>query len=612
MSTTANEIWLTVDGHRVALDLDEQTQLLPSFQANDRTKPDTIQSDYSQEFSIPATVHNHHLLNQAADSQPLAGSAYARVPCVLTSGGIETLPLALLYLKGYEENRYQLQLLGGNRRFVDALGEKKLSDLDLSRFDHDWTPPEILARLPYEYWEKNRFGYELYDRGKPLDLENIDPYTLYPSVAADLIFKQIVADAGFTADSLRAEPLFAALNVPSANPYEYPQKYRDDRQLTAGFFYSASASTNLYHKGGFAQESLNFSFTERSPFHNPAATTATYFGGRYRADTLGYYDIEAAIPTFFGCNSNGIGKVRIKFMLLVNGQHIFDSTGAELGKDEEEQKGYVTKTFSPKLDRYLLRPGDTVELVWRGDEIGGGLYSIGPDQPRWNIGPYGNQVQLSGGLTLASEVRFSVTLLPDFPPGGRVRLSDWLPDMKQLDFVKSQMLLGGLTIQTDDYEPHLYLATGAQLLANIPQAKDWTAKRDSYAQPGRLQERKLNYRFGPYARANTLKWTEDENVLTGYGDGTIRVNDQVLPAEYVLATLPFAATEASPTAVGLLRILNFDVADFTASPIVYNTIEAKPRLTLRTAERPLIGSLIMHPATATVTARLHNLSQLLR
>ena len=117
-----NQIWLTVAGHRVALDLDSESDgLLPTFQANARDSPSTIQSDYSPEFSVPATAKNHRLLAHAAASQPTTGQAYKRVPAVLTSGGVETLPLATLLIKGYAEGRYNLQLIGGNRRLVEAL-----------------------------------------------------------------------------------------------------------------------------------------------------------------------------------------------------------------------------------------------------------------------------------------------------------------------------------------------------------------------------------------------------------------------------------------------------------------------------------------------------------
>jgi hypothetical protein len=606
MSTT-NEIWIAKNGKLHRLDLPEDTALLPTFQSNDRTKPESLQSDYSPEFEATGTAHNHWLLGHAAASQPEKGSAYVRVPCVLTSGGVEVLPKAILYIKGYKQGRYQLQCFGGNRRLVEALGDKKLSDLDLNRFNHNWTPDQVLACLPFEHWKAQGWGYEVYDRGKPLDLQKLDPYTLYPACSGELVFRQILTDAGFTADSLLAEPLAAQLDVPTANPYEYSQEFRDARQLTAGYFFEGSNTDPKYlrHTGGFALERLNFSFTSRKPYHAPAGTTgATYFAGRYVADTKGFYDLGATIPTRFGCNDLAPGKVRVKFMLLVNGQHIFDSNGAELGKDEEENgKGYITKTFNPKLSRYLLQANDVVELAWQGDEIGG-AFGIKPNDPLWAIGPHGALLPLGNNLFLSTEVRFSVTLLAEFPPGGLVRLQDWLPDMKQLDFVKAYMEILGLTIQTDAYEPHLHLAPGNKLLANVPKAKNWTHKRDAYAQPGRLPERELAFRFGSYGQRNLLKWTEDEHVTKGYGDGAITVADEVLPATYDLATLPFAATEGSLDQAGLLAILNFEAQELSADPITYNAIEAKPRLTLRRADSPLDCQLITTPATLNAPAVL--------
>jgi hypothetical protein len=588
MSVPKNEIWINT-GHRLErLDLSEDTALLPTFTANDRTKPDTIQSDYSPEFAAPGTAHNHRLLKHAAASQPTVGAAYVRVPCVLTSGGVETLPLGYLYIKGYKENRYQLQLFGGNKRLVEALGEKKLADLDLNRFNHYWTAPEVLTRLPYDFWKQNGYCYEVYDRGKPLDLQNLDPFTLYPSCSGELVFQQIIADAGFTADSLLAEPLAQQLNVPTANPYEYSEDYRGQRQLTAGYFYDSTLpDTEYHHRSEFGEEKLVFPFTTRKPYHLPTAG-ATYLAGTYTADTLGFYNIAASIPIFLGINSSSIGSIRCKVQLKVNGLVQFDGFGTD-GHDEVETDVTVTHTFTPKLTHYFLKPGDKVELFWNGDEV------RFPSGTHWNIGPYGAQVQLKNGLVLAADLKFTCDLLAEFPPGGLVRLQDWLPEMKQLDYVKAYMEIFGLTIQTDPYSNHLRLAPGSKLLANVPRAKNWSAKRDAYALPGRLPERDLAFRFGGYGQKNSLKWTEDEHVTKGYGDGTLPVADEMLPTSYELATLPFAATEASADVAGLLRILNFEAQDLTATPITYNSIEAKPRLTLRRADSPLDCQLITTP-----------------
>jgi hypothetical protein len=622
MSIT-NEIWLTVDGHRTRLDTDESTLLLPTFQANDRTSPSTLENDYSPEFSVPATAKNHRLLRHAAASQNVAGIAYTRVPCVLTSGGIETLPLALLYIKGYEGGRYNLQITGGNRRLTDALknpdgSDKKLSDLDLNRFNHIWKPTEILPRLSPDYFRQNGYGYELYERGKPLDLQAIDPYDLYPSCSAELIWRQLLADAGFTADSLRGEPFWAALTLPSANPFTFSSDYRDARMLQAGqvVAYDPTVPNRLpgiAHQEEFAQEKLTFTYTQRKPYHAPTAG-ATYTAGVYVADTLGYYNLSASVALRFGCREDLFGQVSCKVLLHVNGKPVQDTQGNEIGKDEfriRDKSGYITRTFSPKLERYLLYPGDKIELFWQGDEWPNEVFG-GPVDPYWQIGPGRdiNYTPLLGKQILLTDSVFKVELLPDFPIGGLVRLQDWLPDMKQIDFAKGAMVFLGLTVMTDSYEPHLKLSPGTRLLENLSNGlvRNWTAKRDAYAQPGRQPERALQFRFGDYGKVNKLLYEPDDNVTAGYGDGTILVKDEVLPDSYELAKLPFAATEGSPVVPGMLRILNFESSDLTAKPPTYSTVTAKPRITLKTLDSTISGQLIMVPATDQAAAQLQPFS----
>ena len=141
---TTNEVWIPKNGKLHRLDLPEDATLLPTFQANDRTKPDSIQSEYSPEFEAAGTAHNHWLLGQAAASQPSQGHAYVRVPAVLTSGGVETMPLALLYIKGFKGGCYQLQLAGGNRRLIEALG----NTLDFHADHLNWRVRNRPGRCP--------------------------------------------------------------------------------------------------------------------------------------------------------------------------------------------------------------------------------------------------------------------------------------------------------------------------------------------------------------------------------------------------------------------------------------------------------------------------------
>lgn len=622
MSTTVNTLLLPTPAGLVPLDLDAGTKLLPTFQANDRTRPESIQSDFAPEFDLPGTPRNHALLGHAAAAGPTRGGAYRRLPCVLLSGGVEVLPLALLYVKSYREGRYQVQVAGGNRRLVEALGDKTLADLDLNRFNHAYTPAAVLAGLPYAHWQAQGWGYELFERGRPVNLAAVNPYEVYPSVSARLVLAQLLADAGFTADDLSlSEPLAAALNVPAANPYTYGDDFRAARALTAGYTYRPTTAQNQRQQGilrerAFAIEKLVFPYVSRDPYRAPqagagAGTGASYAAGTYTVGTGGYYAVGGSITLRYGCRRDLPGKVRCYTEIRRNGQRLTDpATGAAMGKDEAETGEYETRTFAPRVEKILLAAGDTLELWWRGDEIGGTL-GIGPTDPYWQIGPHGPQVQLDSAtppqLMLADGVRFTVELLEEFPPGGLVRLQDWLPPMKQLDFLKAYMLLLGLTIQADDYDNHLHLDPGNRLLstAHVRRAPDWTAKRDAAAGPGRLPERSLDFRFGDYAQVNELKWQGDDSVTAGYGDGQLRVSDEVLsPDPHELATLPFAATEPSqesPFAPGVLLIRNF-AAERGKTPVTYTSKEAKPRLVLRGGpEREVRGKLVMVPAVGTAT-----------
>ena len=595
--SSPNEIWLNTGQQLERLDLDEQTLLLPTFQTNDRAQPSSIQSSYSAEFSAPATAHNHRLLNHAATSQPVEGSAYVQVPAVLTSSGVETLPLAILFIKAYKEGRYLLQIFGGNINFVEAIGDKKLAELDLSRFNHNWTPGEVLKGLPFDHWQAKGWGYEVYERGRPLDLQALDPYTLYPSVAAWLVLQQIATDAGFTIDDLRSEPLFAALNVPAANPYEFPQDYRDERRLKAGFEHTG----NLLFTDEFSMPAP-VNYIARKPYGRGKQVQPTAVS-KYVVPTLGYYDLDLTLAVYYGCEPAPLpGEVGMKVELLLNGSPMLNPDGSVV-RGASRVGNYTQTTLTAAIKRVKLNPGDVIETLVQGDKFPRreGLVDLGPVNPVWFIGT--RVVRFPGATSppdfsgIEPACSFTVTLLPEFPEGGLVKLNEWLPeDVTQLEFVKTMMLLLGLTVQCDLYRAHLYLAPGSRLLTNVPRAKNWTAKRDAYAQPGRLPERDIAFRFGDYARTNRLLWEEDENVTAGYGNGSITVADAVLPAEYELATLPFAATENSPVLPGLLCIPNFEGQDLSAKPPTYSAVEAQPRLTLRTAATPTACQLITTPA----------------
>ncbi|GAA4362095.1 hypothetical protein GCM10023185_29680 [Hymenobacter saemangeumensis] len=586
----ANEI--LVNGQLLDLDSESASSFLMTYQANDRTKPESVQSDYSPEFSAPATQRNMRIFGTAATAQNTAGAPYRRLPAVLVSGGVETMPTGELYVKGYQAGRYQLQFFAGNRRFVQSLNHpngdpKKLSDLDLDRFSHLWTPANIVARLGFDFWQANGYGYELYDRGKELKLDEVDPYDLYPSVSARLVWEQILSEAGFEATNLQiTEPLFAALNIPTAKPYEFSSDYRAERALVAGWRYQDGQM--FRRRAEFGPIAWPFNFTAENPYTSP--TAATFNNGEYTVSTLALYSITASLEVVLSCApSPARGEVSAKVAIQVNGNQVGTAGEIRVGN-------YTRTTLTASAKEILLQPGDVVRVIVQGDEWQ--TFGGGPTNPFWQVGtsrPFivnadGSMVEFgppyNPSLYRIDIVnQFKVEMLGAFPRGGLVRLSDWLPsEMTQWEFVKTLIGLMGLTVQVDRYDPFLYLSTGGRVLANVSgRVLDWSAKLDRAPSFEGVADRETVFRFGEFARRNEFKWKEDETVTAGYGDGALLMEDETLPAASTLIELPFAASEESTIISGLLSIRGYRRRN--PDPAVaaeYDLLSPQPRLVLRT------------------------------
>ncbi|GAA4362152.1 hypothetical protein GCM10023185_29810 [Hymenobacter saemangeumensis] len=584
---TDNQLY--VEGELLDLDDASHESFYPTFQANDRSKPESIQSSFTPEVSLPGSQRNHRLLGQAGTGQETAGTPYRRLQASLVCGGIEVLPFAILILKGYRGGRYHVQLVGGNKRWIEALNRpdgkpKLLSELDLSRYNHEWTPANIIARLSYDYFEQHGYGYEVYDRGKEVDLDTIDPYSLYPSISARLVWEQLLLESGFAATDLTTEPIFNQLNIPTAKPYSFSEDFREARGLVAGWRYQDGRMFRRYSE--FGPVVWFWNYVDQAPYQNP--TEADFSNHQYTVSTLGFYSLSASLEVVLSCApSPARGEVSAKVAIQVNGNQV--------GTPGEIRVGNYTKTtLVAKAERILLQPGDVVRVIFQGDEWQ--TFGGWPTNPFWQVGTSRPFIVMSDGRIVDAPIpynpnlfridivnQFRIELLAEWPRGGIISLSDWLPaEMTQLEFVKCIFQLLNATVQTDLYSPTIYISTGERVLANVGRALDWSAKLDRSTGAEGLPERETEYRFGDYAQRNELRWKEDDTVAKGYGDGAILIEDESLPAVGALAELPFSASQPSQALGGFLKILGYKRRD--PNPAVaaeYDTLNPLPRLVLR-------------------------------
>lgn len=113
-------------------------------------------------------------------------------------------------------------------------------------------------------------------------------------------------------------------------------------------------------------------------------------------------------------------------------------------------------------------------------------------------------------------------------------VSDFIPEIKQVDFIKAVCTLKGWYFEQSG---NILRLIGMNYLSNYRNAVDWSGKVASAIT-------NADFTYGDFAQQNWLRYKEDEYVQTN-ADGIIRVNDKTLELTKDFAKLPFAATDGN-------------------------------------------------------------------
>lgn len=125
-------------------------------------------------------------------------------------------------------------------------------------------------------------------------------------------------------------------------------------------------------------------------------------------------------------------------------------------------------------------------------------------------------------------------------PGQTIQCERIFPDISQKDLLKDTLQRFGIICQTDNATKTVTFASFKDIVNNIPNAHDWTAKCID-------QGKTISFQLGGYAQANNLKYKADDNVLpAGFADSVIKVADATLPAATDLFESRFAPSLTRP------------------------------------------------------------------
>jgi hypothetical protein len=556
--------------------LDGSTQALAgrvaiTRQDNDITKPDTVQAAYSTSFALPDDVATHKRLAQPQLGTSLSNAPYEGLGCTLEASGVEVLPGARLALDDYTPRAgYTGKLLAGNKQFYDLLvnadgSDKMLRQLDLSAFDHDWTLAAVVAGAANTRWQQG-YCYDLYDRGlgaPPLPgtgSSRLFQAGYWPSTYARAVLEAIFITAGVK--RLGELPaVFDTALLPSTQAFGYSDQTRAAYELVAGYRPTDQSRTftdeqdnvlpYVYTQPWKRSASPGVEAANNTDLHQGAQVAFSVLTSACTIQQVGFYDLRADQDVSIYCHSWANGEVAATVQVWVN--------GVLRNEDDVRGKGRINSSLTALAERQFLKVGDVVQARYKFDGFGEGPLRTGPFGAEWELKPSG---------------RLTVSLLGDFPPGGRIKLADWLPEMTQRDFCKAIIQLYGLTQTTDPYTTAVTFRRTAQVLDD-PRTSgvDWSERRDGSQAPRR------SWRLGEYAKRNFFKWHDDDTSVSylqalfeashagqpwndeaakaaarSYGAGylDVGVSDTSLQATKDVLTLSFAASLVG--AGGLLLI----------------------------------------------------------
>lgn len=470
------------------LELSNDTIIALTLQINDLNTPSNKQGNLSNTIKVPLTQNNIAIFEAAQSLTSETIVPYRRLPARILRKGIDVKGFEKCYaIFETSDDNFNLTLYSGNMNFFSRLGSRKISDLDLSAYDHTWD----LSTVHTFRGNTSGFIYPLIDTNGGLIFSNanrvVDVRDMIACIYVHSIFERILLEANYTAQG----------NILSDNQYKLAvincvSRNSDFKKLLAASFQSQDQIVN--HFGGQY-------WSENSNVDTPTLNPNGYI---HNVNSFGYYQVPLTGTYTFhihvSLNVTDCTNLRIYF-----GTTLLDAIGA-VGDFEQ---WYTINAAVPQ-----------------GNQLG--INFIG------QVAPFG-----SLKYTIKSGTSFACTFadVGTTTLGNIFPISCNLPDMTQAEFVLAMMNLFCIFPQCDTADEILQMNGFQEISDARNRAPNWSDKVQGGVSP------QVAYCLSGLSQNNYLQWAADKRVPDYLGQGIIPVDDQTLPLSSTLIKLPFAASE---------------------------------------------------------------------
>lgn len=607
------------------VDLDDDTKIAVTLQANDVAELQDRQANFTQSFTLPITDKNRRIIE--ASEQVFSDSflPYRQIKAKVVASGIEVISDGVAILEEAEK-KYRLSVYSGLTDFF-----KKIDGLNLA--DIDFTSVGLPASIGFRWanlvqlWTAPATAdviLPLYQNGNLTDnsrLINLNKH-FRPAVSFRKIVEAIFAFGEYTFSGeifsdVRLQRLFLPI---VEDKLKYSKQFIECNAkatcvllndcVNRQFYSNVPAATNFLTDNLYqpiaAPESNDPNNFVTTPFSGIAskAYIAGITRGNCSSNNIMSSFSQTTISGAAAYNApdswkqmSGIAPVTeqaaLVFRAPIGGTYNIKIVGnifhrSSLGGDSEAGYSYVNvrvKRLNGTEEIVKLVPTDIVRINEEklfAFSLDGDI-PLYRDEPIWiefepffityinfdNL-PYLFEAGFSKGTKIevalkSDSVQLGLDITGATSESGEIDLAGNLPNISMKNFLKAFAQMFGLILLPDAQSKDIRFVQFKEIVDNCSRARDWS---DKFA----TDDVNVKFRLNEYGRTNNMKYLEDDNVTSGFGDSSFEIDDDNLQASKDVITLPFAASEQTTTAEGI----SMSVIRFVDNN--NNAIKPKPRV----------------------------------
>ena len=477
--------------------IDVDSTIAQTFSVNEIGELDTRNGGFSNNFTIALTNAVSDALGYPSEINSTSRNPYTKVSADLYQ---DNTFLVSGYLRFQVASREKLEcsFFSDNSQWFNLIKDLKLSDLDLSALDHDYTRANITG----SFANTSGYIYPLIEYG---EFQTGD-YTTnvvqwFPAVYVKTIIAAIEDAINWRFEGeFFALPIYDRMIIPfSGKEFVHSQAFLDSN--------------------GYGTLTVVKSAAQAIPATNASITWTTGVDTEIELPQPGQYTFSGVITISGG---GSIFNDTMTFEILDSGLSLVEDITAKI------EPNYATSVLTA-YGSYTFQTTEEITVP------SGGSIRV----------TYTNGGGSSGAIDI-TDTFLTYQLQPQIAEGSEIQVGSLLPDISVEDFLKYLIFSFGVVPITERLTTVVKWYLHKNIKGRLASAKDWTNKLDY----GNLQSINFTQFLEKYASQSVIAYKEDEDdtVLQSYrqsqgefyGQGTINISNEHINRLETIYEAPFA------------------------------------------------------------------------